>query len=157
MRTLVSIVLIIVLFFVYQYYQIRQSIKINFALTNLSGQGFDFSSFVSNGTVIKARIKFNVFFRSLLSFSVSNLDLKVYRNGLLLGQSTPGNLENKIRLNFYPDVINTIYQNFDLHLNTETISLFALIQAKKPYSLNYKMSFKILGLTLTKTGIYESK
>lgn len=157
MRTLISIVLLILLFIVYQYYQIRQSIKVNFTLANLSGEGFNFSSFQANGTKIKTRIKFNVFFRSLISFNVSNLDIKAFKNGILIAQSTPGNLENKIRLNFYPDVINNIYQNFDIHLNTETIALFASIQQKKPYSLNYRLSFKLFGLNLTKTGIYESR
>lgn len=157
MKTLATILLVAVLFVLFQYFQIRNSIKINYDVTNLSGEGFNFNSFLANGTKISARIKFNVFFRSAIKFTIYNLNLQVFKNGLLVAESTPGNLENKIRLNFYPDVINTIYQNVDFRLNHETIALFAARQQKKPFTVNYQLNFKFLGIPLSKTGIYESK
>lgn len=145
------------MFFVYQYYQIKNSIKLKPNLAGISASGFDFESFIVNNSVIKTRIQLLVSFQSLISFTISELSIQVYKNGLLLARSTPGNLENKIRLKLEPGRINTIYQNFDIHTNIETINLIAAYKQKKPYNFNYKISFKILGITLTKTGTHENK
>lgn len=156
MRFLILIIIIALIVVVY-IESIVRSFKIKFdGLANVSFKGFDFNSLNTNQTVINARIKLLISFNSLLGISISNLNIKAFKNGILIAESTKSILENTKKINLKPNVENEVYQTFDFHINNELADLILKLKTKQQYSINYQASFKLFGFPINKSGIYNN-
>lgn len=125
-------------------------------LTNINLTGLSLGSFGTNQTIVKARMLLTITFSSFFRISISNLNIKVTKNGLLIAKSSENNPENIKRLILAPNIANQVYQTFDFHINNELIDLITKAKNKQKYTINYLATFKFLGITITKTGIYEA-
>lgn len=157
MRIAVTILIIILIIFVYIKF-IISTIKIKFdGLAGIGFSGFDFNSLDTNQTIVKARIKLIATINSLFAITFCNLQIQVYKNNLLIAESTKDNLENKKCISINPSIDNEIYQTFNFHFNAELIKLIADAKAKKKYTIQYNISLTIFGITINqKNKTYEA-
>lgn len=147
---LIAIILVIVVTYITS---IVKSFKIKFdEFANVAFKGFDINSLNLNQTIIAARVKLLISFNSFFSISISDLNIVVHKNGLLIAESTKGILENIKRISLNPNVDNQVLQTFDFHVNGELIDLITKIKAKQPYKINYQVRFKLFGIPLRKNG-----
>lgn len=147
---LIAIVLVVVVTYITS---IVRSFKIKFdEFANVVLKGFDFNSLNTNQTIIVARVKLLISFSSFFSISISDLNIVVHKNGLLIAESTKGILENIKKISLSPNVDNQVLQTFDFHFNGELIDLIAKMKTKQPYKINYQVRFKLFGIPLRKSG-----
>ncbi len=112
---------------------------------------------VSNGKgYVTLRLGFVIKFIGLFNISFSDLKISAYFRKLLLARSTD-NIDNKKKIILVSGINNSIYHDFDIQVNANTIDLSYLISAGKEYAIDYALSFKILGLTVNYTGTYINK
>lgn len=157
MSRILLIIIVLVIILVIYVTSITNSIKIKFeGLTNVNISGLNLGSFGSNQTVIKARILLTITFTSFFRISISSLNIKITKNGLLIANSSANVLENTQKITLSPNIPNQVYQTFDFHINNELIDLITKVKNKQKYTINYLATFKFLGITITKTGIYET-
>lgn len=155
MRLLILIIVLLLIISIY-FASVVKSFKIKFdGLTNVIISGVDINSLISNQTIITSRVKLIITFSSFFSISISNLNVKVYKNKLLIAESTKGINENEKKITLAPNVENSVYQTFDLHFNYETLDLALKEKSKQNYTLSYVTSFKLFGFPVTKNGTFE--
>ncbi len=155
----IATLVLIILLAIYLYFKfIISTIKIKFeGLAGIGFSGLDFNSLNSNETIVKARIKLLATINSAFAISFSELQIQVYKNGLLIAESSKGNLENKKQITLEPKINNEIYQTFDFHFNSELIDLIAKAKAKQKYTIQYNLSLKVLGIIINqKNKTYEA-
>lgn len=153
---LFALIVIITLILIIYIANVIKSFDVKFdGLTNVIISGIDFNSFLSNQTVITSRIKLLITFDGIFSILISGLNIKVYKNNLLIAESTKNIQENIKKIKLKPNVDNLIYQTFDLHINNEIGDLILKEKSKQDYNLNYKVFFKIFGISVNKSGTYK--
>lgn len=157
MRIAVTILVILLIIYLYINYVIS-TIKIKFdGLAGIALDNFNFDAINANEAVIKARVKLKITIASIFAIKFCDLQIQVYKNGLLIAQSSKGNLENINCITLKPKIDNEVYQTFDFHFNSELINLVAQIKAKQKYTIQYNLSLKILGITINqKNKTYEA-
>lgn len=154
MRFLITIGILVLIIALY-ISSVISSLKINFGeLENVVFSGFNLNSLSLNETIITVRLKLIIIFSSIFNIIISNLNIKAYKNGLLIAESTPNFAENIKKITLVPNIKNEVYQTFNFHLNVEMLGLIKDIKLKQTYSINYQASFKIFGIPVNKKGTY---
>lgn len=154
MRFLITIGILVLIIALYVS-SIISSFKVNFGeLENVVFTGFNLNSLTLNQTIVTVRLKLIITLTSLFNIVISNLNIKAYKNGLLIAESTPNFAENIKKITLSPNIKNEVYQTFNFHLNAELLGLIRDMKLKQPYSIDYQASFKIFGIPVSKKGTH---
>jgi len=150
--------LLLLLLLLSLYYYIKtviDSLTYSFNIDNINLENLGLKDITSGKSFVKIKINFIFKFIGLFNISFSNLNIKAFYKNKPLVSST-NTIDNSKRITLIKNIDNNVSHWFDVQLNLNSLDLISKIKKNELYTIDYELSFKILGLTIKYKGKYEN-
>lgn len=134
---------------------VLDSIEFGINLQDINLTDLSSNSIKEGKSFITLKLGFFIKYIGLFDISFTNLNIKAYYNNQLIVSSSD-NPENNKKVYLINGVKNYLSHIFDIVINSNTTNLLIKIAKKQKYTINYELSFKVLGLTIKYKSKYEN-
>lgn len=134
---------------------VLESIEFGINLQDINLTDLSSNSIKEGKSFITLKLGFFIKFIGLFDISFTDLKIKAYYNNQLIVSSS-NSPENSKKIYLKNGVKNYLTHIFDVAINANTTNLLIKVTKKQKYTIDYELSFKILGLTIKYKSKYEN-